>query len=40
MGGPDAKRVNHINRHSQWYASPNMGKYDFADTHMPTGNSL
>lgn len=29
MGGPDAKRVDHINRHSQWNRAPNTGKRDF-----------
>lgn len=26
MGGPNAKRFDHFNRHSHWHAGPNRGK--------------
>lgn len=29
MGGTDAKRADHINRHSQRYGTPNTGKHEF-----------
>lgn len=29
MGGTDAKRADHVNRHSQRYGTPNTGKHDF-----------